>query len=42
MARGIRERGWEVENQSRLLLGGNSMDQNRSWLYKSLRSHLEY
>lgn len=30
MARGIRERGWEVENQGRLLLGGNSMDQNRS------------
>lgn len=35
MARGIWECGWEVENQGRLLLGGNSMDQSRSSLYKS-------
>lgn len=28
MARGIRECGWEVGNQGRLLLGGNSMDQS--------------
>lgn len=42
MARGIRECGWEVENQGRLLFGGNSMGQNRSLLYKSPRSHLEY
>lgn len=42
MARGIWEFGWEVENQGRLLLGGNSMDQSRSSLYKSLRSLLRY
>ena len=41
MARGIWECGWEVENQGRLLLGGNSMDQSRSSLYKSLRSTAE-
>lgn len=35
MARGIWECGWEVEKQGRLLLGGNSMDQSRSSLYKS-------
>lgn len=42
MARGIRECGWEVGNHGRLFLGGNSMDQIRRSLYKSLRSHSGY